>query len=104
MTRVLRLAVVLSAVLCGLATAAPAQASRIYALTAEQPPRVLGFDSEIPETIISSPVISGVGASESTLGWDLRPADGKLYMLTLDNGVTARLYTVEPLSGSATLV
>jgi Domain of unknown function (DUF4394)/Calx-beta domain len=103
MTRRLGLAVLLSTLLFGLVAAAPAHASRIYALTAEQPPRALGFDSAVPQTIISSATITGISSDESTLGWDVRPADGELYLLTRDSASTARLYTVEPLSGSAVL-
>src|SRR5947208_15242736 len=51
---------------------------------------LVGFDSASPGTISSSAPITGLGAGESVLGIDFRPASGQLFALA----GTSRLYTI----------
>ena len=57
-----------------------------------------GF-SAAPGTILGSVPITGLNGGEQVLGIDVRPATGELYAL----GSTNRLYTVNPMTGVATL-
>jgi hypothetical protein len=58
------------------------------------------FDSSTPGTIASNLAISGIGASETLLGIDRRPATGILYGL----GSSSHLYTINTTTGAATAV
>lgn len=61
---------------------------------------VVRFAASTPNTLISDVAVTGLQANESLLGLDLRPADGKAYAV----GSSGRLYTVDPITGVATLV
>src|SRR4051794_30084344 len=45
---------------------------------------LIQIDSAPPGTIASSTAISGLGAGESVVGFDNRPADRQFYALTVD--------------------
>lgn len=74
----------------------PAQAESFYGLSQNT---LFSFDSDTPGTINSVVPISGLGGSENLVGLDLRPATGQLYGL----GSSLRLYTIDPITGVATL-
>lgn len=56
-----------------------------------------------PARLCSTAAISGIGAGETIVGADTRPADGLLYALTKDGSNAGRLYTIAA-SGAASLV
>lgn len=58
------------------------------------------FDPAAPATLAASLPISGLTGGESVLGIDFRPANGRLYALTS----TARLLTIDPDTGTSTVV
>ncbi len=76
---------------------APAAAPTVIGLSNDN--RLIGFDPKAPNTLTSNVAITGLQPGESVLGIDVRPANGKLYALTN----AARLYTVDPDTGAATL-
>lgn len=80
----------------GIALAAVAAPTGI-ALTSDN--RLVSFALNAPNTLTSSIGVTGLGAGETLVGIDFRPKDGLLYGLT--NG--ARLYTIDPSTGAATL-
>lgn len=80
----------------GIALQQPAAPGAI-GLTADN--RLVAFDPKAPNTLSSTVSITGLGAGEAVIGIDFRPANGMLYALT--DG--AKLYTVNPTSGAATL-
>lgn len=61
--------------------------------------RVVTFNRATPGTLATDAPVSGLAANESIVGIDVRPADGLVYALTNQ----ARLYTLDPASGLATL-
>ena len=61
--------------------------------------RLVAFDPKAPTTLTSTVAITGLQAGESVLGIDVRPANGQLYALTN----RARIYTVNPANGAATV-
>src|SRR5436190_16008018 len=74
---------------------ANAQAILLYASSGNDLAR---FDSGATGVVSSVPV-TGLQAGETIIGLDSRPATGEVYAL----GSTGRLYTVNPLTGTATL-
>jgi hypothetical protein len=80
----------------GLALQPPA-APTVLGLTANN--QLVAFDPKAPNTITATTPITGLGAGETVIGIDVRPKDGLLYALT----GAARLYTVDPGTGAATL-
>lgn len=76
----------------------PAQApGELLALTETN--KLVSFNNGSPQKSCTTGAVSGLQASESVLGFDVRPSDGKLYALAN----TGRLYTVDAASGVATL-
>ncbi len=61
--------------------------------------RLVAFDPKAPTTLTSTVAITGLQTGESVLGIDVRPANGQLYALTN----RARLYTIDPANGTATV-
>ena len=61
---------------------------------------LIRFSNTAPGTITRSVSVSGLQGGEAILGIDFRPANGKLYAL----GSSSRLYTLDTLSGAATVV
>lgn len=78
-----------------------ARAATIYAINSTS--SLLTFDSATPGALLSNVGITGVGAGESLLGIDFRPANGSLYALSADAGNIGRLYTINTTTGAATL-
>lgn len=76
---------------------APAAAPTAIGLSNDN--RLVGFDPKAPNTLTSNVAITGLQPGEQVLGIDVRPANGRLYALTN----AARLYTVDPGTGTATL-
>src|SRR5262249_19155307 len=64
------------------------------------------FDSAAPGTIQSVALITGLQPGELVRGIDFRPRTGQLYALGVVDGATdtVRVYTVDPLTGAATLI
>jgi hypothetical protein len=62
--------------------------------------QLVTFDSATPATTSNPVAVTGLGASESLLGIDYRPATGQLYGL----GSTGQLYTINATTGAATAV
>ena len=89
-----RLAAVAASLLC----AAPlAQAEAVVGLTSTN--ALVTFDTATPMNASMPVTISGlIGANETILGIDRRPANGLLYGL----GSSGRLYTLNTLTGAAT--
>lgn len=79
----------------GLALVQPA-APGVVGLTTDN--RLVGFDPKAPTTLSANVAITGLGAGETVLGIDDRPADRLLYAITS----TGRIYTVDPATGAAT--
>lgn len=61
--------------------------------------RLLSFNLTTPGTIVSNQAITGLQGGERVLGFDIRPANQVLYLLS-DAG---RIYTVDPTTARATL-
>ncbi|MET0287906.1 MAG: DUF4394 domain-containing protein [Polyangiales bacterium] len=54
--------------------------------------------------ITKSVAVTGLGAGETVLGVDIRPANGNVVVLTrVDAGGAGKLYTVDPATGAATV-
>jgi hypothetical protein len=61
---------------------------------------LVAFGSLRPDLITRRVAITGLASNETLHGIDFRPVDGKLYAL----GTASRVYTLDTLSGAATLV
>ncbi len=82
----------------GLACVTPLSAATLYAVTRTQ--QLVRFDSATPGTLNSSVAVTGMGAGETVLGIDVRPATGELMAL----GSQSRVYRLDPATGVATAV
>ncbi len=80
----------------GLALVQPAGPT-VLGLTADN--RLVAFDPKTPNVLTSTVAISGLAAGEIVIGIDVRPSNRQLYAITS----TARIFTVDPASGAATL-
>jgi len=74
------------------------KAETIIGLTVQN--SLISFDSATPGTVSAVVPVTGLGAGESLLAIDIRPATGQLYGL----GSASRLYTINPATGAATAV
>lgn len=81
-----------------LTIAASAHAEPITLLTSAN--ALIRIDSATPATILTSVAVTGLGAGESLLAIDFRPANGLLFGL----GSSNRLYTINTSTGAATAV
>ncbi|GAB3306794.1 DUF4394 domain-containing protein [Hymenobacter tenuis] len=64
---------------------------------------ILSFDTALPGTIRTSVGITGVAASQTLVGMDVRPLDNRLYGLGYDAAMQmGQLYTINPTTGVAT--
>src|SRR5580765_8521495 len=81
--------------------AAPAQARRIAAITANN--EFLTFDSTSPGTIDNPVAVTGLVPGDSLQAIDFRPLTGALYALGV-NGSTGRIYTIDPTTKHATVI
>lgn len=80
---------------------APAFATRMFAVTNDSPPQdLISFDSAGPATLSSNVAITGLGAGDTIVGLDLRPANDELYVLTTNASVD-RLYELDPYTAVA---
>ncbi|HEY0171893.1 MAG TPA: DUF4394 domain-containing protein [Pyrinomonadaceae bacterium] len=80
-----------------LAFTATASAATVYGVnTANQ---LIRFKTTAPGTLELQVTITGLQAGEAILGIDVRPSDGRLYAL----GSAGRLYTLDAVTGAATL-
>ena len=69
----------------------------VFVLTASN--KLLSFDRATPATIRTTATVTGLQSGENLVGIDYRPADGLLYGV----GSTGRIYTLNGVSGVATL-
>ena len=72
-------------------------AGDVFVLTASN--KLVSFDRATPATIRTNVAISGLQSGDNLVGIDVRPADGKLYGVSL----AGRLYTIDSATGAATL-
>jgi hypothetical protein len=88
-----------------LTMAMPVHSEVIYGITAaSQGNQVFTFDSATPSTLLALHEVTGFVGNPSndeaiTSGFDIRPADGKLYGVSQN----ARIYTVDPATGIVNL-
>jgi hypothetical protein len=99
-------ALLTTAALCTLAAAAPAQADRAVALVA--PNSLVSFDTAAPQATGAAVAVTGLGPGETLRGIDVRPADERLFGVTVATGSAAnavpKTYTIDPVTAVATLV
>ena len=81
-----------------LAFTATASAATIYGVNTAN--ELIRFKTTSPSSLELQVVITGLQAGESVLNIDVRPNDGQLYAL----GSSGRLYTLDTVTGAATLV
>lgn len=86
-----------TALLALLALAGTAQAVPLIGLTSAN--ELAMFDSTDP-AMASRVAVTGLASGERLVGIDLRPANGRIYGLS----TASKLYTLDPMSGAATLV
>lgn len=86
-----------AAAITALALVGAAQASTVVGLTTDN--RLLSFDHLAPGLLFSNVAVSGLGAGESLVGLDLRPATGQVI------GVTGSgIYSLDILTGAASRI
>ena len=93
---------VLGCVFLWIATTTVTPAAILIGLTNTQ--ELIRFDSAAPGTIISTVPITGLIGGDIIRGLDVRPANGMLYGLAVNNPVGAdagRIYLIDPVSGFA---
>ncbi len=73
----------------------PPQNQTVFALTTDH--RLVSFNQLRPNNTLSDIGISGVGAGETLLGMDFRPANGKLYAVSS----ASQLYSIDYKTGVA---
>lgn len=76
----------------------PASAVQVFAIS--ESGYLLNFDSEEPDFVNEVGLVSGLGANETIVGIDFRPADGLLYAATNGNN----LFTLNTSTAASTLV
>lgn len=85
--------------------AVPARADQAVALMS--PNTLAVFDTATPTTVTFR-AVTGLGVNETIRGIDVRPADGKLYAVTVTTGSAAnsiiRTYRLDPGTGAATFI
>ncbi len=64
---------------------------------------LLRFNSASPDTLAANTTVTGLGGGETLVGIDFRPATGQLYGVTIDGGNVGHLYSINPVTGAATL-
>ncbi|HEU0184101.1 MAG TPA: DUF4394 domain-containing protein [Blastocatellia bacterium] len=78
-----------------------AQGNFILALAANN--QLLQFSATAPGSIISATSVTGLKTGDSLAGIDYRPATGQLFAMGV-NGAQGRIYTINPVTGAATVV
>lgn len=76
------------------------QVPQAVALGVTQDARLVRFNPASPDTLLSNLPISGLQGGETILGFDIRPSNGLLYLLT----DAQRVYILEPTTGVARLL
>jgi hypothetical protein len=66
--------------------------------------RVVAFNPTTPGSFTINNAITGMPGSEQIVGFDLRPSNGLLYVLTNTSAGQGSVYTLNPANGQATLV
>ena len=80
---------------------AVAKTQTIYALTTDS--KIVSFNATAPNTMTSTPSVSGVKIGQTLIGLDVRPATGEVFALGYDaTNDSATVYTLNPTSGVAT--
>jgi hypothetical protein len=74
----------------------------LFALTDNN--ALASFNRSAPGNLTSSTAISGLTPGDRVIGIDFRPSDGLLYGLAKSSSGTGRLYLINKISASATLV
>jgi hypothetical protein len=74
----------------------------LYAITNAN--HLIEFDSATPDTLLHDTPVTGLGAGESVVGMDFRPATSQLYLLTKNAGGVGALYTVNLQTAAATFL
>ncbi len=78
-----------------------AKTQTIYGLTTDN--KIVSFNAAAPNTITSTPSVSGVKLGQMLIGLDVRPATGEVFALGYDaTNDSATVYTLNPTSGVAT--
>lgn len=93
----MRIAITVPAIVA-LSLAGIASAELAYGITQEQ--RLITFNTNSPDAVLSGVAISGLANNEVLMGLDVRPNDNLLYALGSQNN----LYRVNPVTGAASLV
>lgn len=82
----------------------PIAAASAKAFTIDDSNHLLSFDTATPNLTTTVATISNIGAGETIVGFDFRPSNGQLYVLTKNASNAGRLYTVNTTTGAATSV
>jgi hypothetical protein len=96
-SRLLLRGVALSALIVGVASS-PVRADLVVGLT--QSNSLITFDTATPGITSGAVAVTGLGAGETLVGIDFRPATRQLFGL----GSGSNLYTIDPTTGASTLV
>lgn len=86
--------------LYGMVVCSPLVCARAEVLYATDGTTISRFDTLGPETSFTTISVTGLQSGETVVGMDLRPSNSQFYVV----GSTNRVYTINPLSGVATLV
>ena len=77
-----------------------AQSQTIYGLTSDG--KIVSFNATTPNTILTTPSVSGVKTGQTLVGLDVRPATGEIFALGFDaSNDSATVYTLNPTTGMA---
>lgn len=78
-----------------------AQSQTIYGLTTDG--KIVTFNAATPNTIVSTPSVSGLKTGQTLVGLDVRPATGELFTLGYDaSNDSATVYTLNAATGVVT--
>lgn len=93
-----RLTVAAAAISLGLLVhSTSAHAGEVYAITDGN--RLVTFDDTTPGTLDGDVVVTGLFTDENLISLDVHPCDGRLFALSNQD----RIYTIDPVSGAATI-
>lgn len=65
---------------------------------------IASVNKAAPDVLVSTRTVTGLNAGDQLIGIDYRPKDGKLYGVGVASNGAARVYTIDPTTGSATLL
>ena len=66
--------------------------------------RLVTFNPAAPGTFLTNNAITGMPGSEQIVGFDVRPSNGLVYVLTNTSAGQGSVYTLNPTNGQATLL